>query len=56
MKFQKSEQVKIQRGFHIFLRKLELEQAVVVSNLTLEERHMDECKIFIISLVLLGMV
>ncbi|MFQ5651230.1 MAG: ATP-binding protein [bacterium] len=56
VKFQKSGQVKIQRGFHIFLRKLELEQAIVVSNSTLEERRTSECRIFIIPIVLLGMV
>lgn len=56
VKFQKSEQVKIQPGFQIFLKRMGLKQAVVVSDQSLEKRQIGECEVFIIPLALWGML
>jgi len=56
VKFQRPESLKIQAGLRIFLKKMGLQHAVVVSDETLEKRLMDNEQIIIIPLVLWGMI
>jgi len=56
VKFQKAQQLKIQPGFQIFLKKMGLQQAVVVSDQLLEMRQMNGSQVFVIPLVLWGML
>jgi hypothetical protein len=54
VKFHQSQQMKIQPGFQIFLQKMGIKQAVVVSNQALERRQVGDCQVYIIPLVLWG--
>ena len=56
VKFQKAQQLKIQPGFQIFLKKMGLKHAVVISDQLLETRQADGYQIFIIPLALWGML
>jgi hypothetical protein len=54
VKFQKSSSLKIQPGFQIFLKKMEIKEAIVVSDQLLEARPINGCQVFFIPLVLWG--
>lgn len=56
VKFQRTEQIKIPRGYQIFIQKLELKQAIIISADSLEVRQVNDCDVFIIPMILFAML
>ena len=56
VKFQRTKQIKIGRGFQIFLQKMELEQAIIISDNIIEIRRANNCDVFIIPLVVFSLL
>jgi predicted AAA+ superfamily ATPase len=56
VKYQRTRQIKISRGFQTFLQKMELEQAILISDDIIEIRRTNNCDIFIIPIIIFSML
>jgi len=56
VKYQRTKQIKISRGFQIFLQKLGLKQAIIVSDNIIEIRRVNDSDVFIVPLVVFGLL
>jgi len=56
VKFQRTHQIKISRGYQIFMQKLELKQAIIISADAIEVRPINDCNVFIIPMILFAML
>lgn len=56
VKYQRTKQIKIPRGFTIFLQKMNLEHGIIISENTFEMRKIKQMKVYIVPAVVFGII